>query len=845
MAEISSTQEKSKTPESSRVVSFLFAVEANEKYMQEQVNLGYVSEKRFDEFKNSVSEAKALYIQDLDAATLSFNRARELVMRETGIELVKEKSLAQLQLNFYEAIGVDRYTYKNNALNQFIKWVLDEMFIGNVELIEMLRNNPKALLQIFSIDTLRQVLVSLGKSFSDFAVGDAYMRGKSFMKVAFTMIGAAGVTKLLLWIIRKSGKTAKTTVSVVAATKAEQAEVAVSNSGGQKPSVKLKESAPILGVSSDLALWNRCFVVRNKILMIEAVEWSMPNPASFKEALMARIVQSWVEKIHFSPETPSKIKRALSEIISENYPMIEIARLTPGYDILNIVFEGIKKLNDIYGQAFVDIVLSATVREKFALRFEAFNATKWSNMHARWVRKMYKSQTFTSAPEHELMRAMFPNAAMRAEFVEEVLVSSRPKILQYIAENTKKWIIFTEEEINNAIRSKFDFAIGQVNIPHNAGPLQKMWAFYQAEKAPSGVIAKSGLIEATKYAPDFLQKAANRVFAAEEKLCTLFRGRKFAYEWVQYPVSYTFQGHSIVHPKLLEFVRKGKGAITENIRSTVWEYIDALNQFDFIAPMRNFGKDYARVKAIDRDFSNGIIRVDSLTKNYKWTLSKAAFMESAKWVGMKIFIDIRDMGIMNLLSFRRLAEKVKNGAATIEELIGAGSDVTEQFIWFVQSIERKYPGVKIHLGGDEVSLMIPSVTTAEEGAKVISAINESLRSFRLQGRVAHTFEVGDPAKIIAALDQSTPVHKALETSIEAVSAGRVKPTTVHVEMNGGITEPQALSVIQSLKWTNWLSGLINAGKELITRVKLPNGIGYTEVHGSVDHAGLWKFSFRP
>jgi len=53
---------------------------------------------------------------------------------------------------------------------------------------------------------------------------------------------------------------------------------------------------------------------------------------------------------------------------------------------------------------------------------------------------------------------------------------------------------------------------------------------------------------------------------------------------------------------------------------------------------------------------------------------------------------------MNLASFERLAESVRDGNFTSKDLIESGYDVTASFIKFVADIKKAYPNTSISLG---------------------------------------------------------------------------------------------------------------------------------------------------
>ena len=64
---------------------------------------------------------------------------------------------------------------------------------------------------------------------------------------------------------------------------------------------------------------------------------------------------------------------------------------------------------------------------------------------------------------------------------------------------------------------------------------------------------------------------------------------------------------------------------------------------------------------------------------------------------MKIFVDVKEMGFLNLESFRATAREIaRTGDASLA--LKTGMDVTKRFIGVVERIQKKYPNAQISLG---------------------------------------------------------------------------------------------------------------------------------------------------
>lgn len=202
-----SNPEKQKLPASKEAgISFVEMIEANRRYIQEQQRRGFVNADQSERFEKFAKEAMDEYQTNDKEATKHFNEGREKVLRDTGIELSKEKAVADLQLQLYKDHNIDRYTYKNNTFKQLHKGLIDGLVVGNYELVVMLKEHgSEVLANLFSWDTVKQMVGSIGESFSDVLVGDAYMKGKSAIAVILSTMGATAFLNLITRGALKAG----------------------------------------------------------------------------------------------------------------------------------------------------------------------------------------------------------------------------------------------------------------------------------------------------------------------------------------------------------------------------------------------------------------------------------------------------------------------------------------------------------------------------------------------------------------------------------------------------------------------------------------------------------------
>lgn len=84
------------------------------------------------------------------------------------------------------------------------------------------------------------------------------------------------------------------------------------------------------------------------------------SEAEVRRELTLILQKTGAETVRFDSRLGTTEKRLLGNILAKNHPLIEVLRLLPGNNVLNVSFAGIKKLNDTYGQAFVDALLASS-----------------------------------------------------------------------------------------------------------------------------------------------------------------------------------------------------------------------------------------------------------------------------------------------------------------------------------------------------------------------------------------------------------------------------------------------------------------------------------------------------
>lgn len=200
-----SEKQKLPTPKETGIL-FVQTIEENRKYLEEQHRKGFVNAHQLERFEKFAQESLEEHKTDTEGAMKQFNEGREKILRDTGIELSKEREISDMQLQLYKNQGINRYTYKNQIFGQFRKGLIDELIVGNYELVVMLKEHgSEVLANLFSMETIKHMVSSLGESFVDVLTGDAYMKGKSTIAAILSVMGATALLNLLTRGALKAG----------------------------------------------------------------------------------------------------------------------------------------------------------------------------------------------------------------------------------------------------------------------------------------------------------------------------------------------------------------------------------------------------------------------------------------------------------------------------------------------------------------------------------------------------------------------------------------------------------------------------------------------------------------
>lgn len=578
----------------------------------------------------------------------------------------------------------------------------------------------------------------------------------------------------------------------------------VADVGSRFSRILPEESAPRpdagKSVLSDAPRFSRVEGVREGgALSLKRVDVSDHQAAESEICRMLSL--SGMKHLRFSELKTLEERRFVAAIVSRNFPLLEVGRLIPGHSIANVSFSGVKKLNDRYGQAFTDHIVDAAKRllKRDFARSSGRDAANW-----RVIRDDYKNFTVSLPDWSDPVKTLFGNTAKVSHFVDQALLVCTKDV-----EVLSKARGIPERKIVSTIRRDFGISLGVSRVPEDGSDRSKLSAFREAELA-SKPLRSSGKIAASEFGPARTLELARTALAIEASIIKNWEGKRFVMGGVEYPAIVRFRSESWISPELLRTVRKNgsvEGAITPTeLQSQVREYLSALNSgFDFISPVRG-DSDFATAAALDAALRTGTVPKEAFLTTFKGADTKPSFYAKTEGrEGVRIFADVKDMGLLNFASFRRAAaEVVRKNDGNDPSVLMAGFDVTRAFADTVTEIRQRLPDCEIALGGDEILVFLPAASGVTQ-ERASSIVVEAISAHGLASRVAHASGKGG-RESFASLDRSTAVHKAAEGEFSKAIAhkGLPIPEPRAVVLHGGVpssfdpSDPEFLRAVSAI-----------------------------------------------
>lgn len=563
-----------------------------------------------------------------------------------------------------------------------------------------------------------------------------------------------------------------------------------------------------------------------------------------------------IDSLNISQLSSKELTR-LNHIITNNFPLVQIWRLIPGEKLVNINISWIKKINDIAWQEFCDEVLFK-FKEILKSHFEKGNISQ--NHKWRVVKNDYKNITFVTNWEKPL-ELIFWKVKNKEEILKKVLVEMQENILKnaknIISEQAKKWeiIITSQKHFDQLVAKKvndtkevvlknFDFWVWESIIPKNSDDIMKLDTIRKAEISSRVWLQKETLITLKEFNKTELIESISIALEWEKVIIEKFKWQKFIFEWIQYNIVQNNNGVLSLSTELLRYMRKYPEKIQpEELAIMTKNYINLINGvLDFISPLKwelkSNNSEFLRAKSINDQIKTWIIDTSSLIESFKWWVTKTAFFEIIqKQFWTKIFIDIKDMWIDNLVDFNlrakqilKLQEDFKIGKIDIKTLeekqtklfLEAGKSVSDKFIEIQKRITKKYPDATISFWWDEIYLFIPEnkLLWIEE---IQSNLTNIFHSSNQKARIVidAVKETTQSKENYSQLEKITKLNKIIEETIEK------QLTKKWIKLDGNIPENTYIKmndfVRQKIMSDNF--NIDDFFKNIITKVEKQNLIG--------------------
>ncbi|MDQ1344298.1 MAG: hypothetical protein QG650_1018 [Patescibacteria group bacterium] len=143
-------------------------------------------------------------------------------------------------------------------------------------------------------------------------------------------------------------------------------------------------------------------VVESATLRLKRVDFS--SHAAAESEICRMLANPAVRQLRFSDLKTLEERRFVASIVARNFPLLEVGRLIPGHSIANVSFSGIKKLNDRFGQEFVDHIIDAA---KAFLQADFERTSGHDTANWRVVRDDYRNFTVSLPRGADPVKSLF------------------------------------------------------------------------------------------------------------------------------------------------------------------------------------------------------------------------------------------------------------------------------------------------------------------------------------------------------------------------------------------------------------------------------------------------------
>ncbi|MBW7954619.1 hypothetical protein H3C61_02285 [Candidatus Gracilibacteria bacterium] len=500
------------------------------------------------------------------------------------------------------------------------------------------------------------------------------------------------------------------------------------------------------------------------------------------------------------------------KILVKNFPLIESLRLSSGDKILNIHLAGIKQINDNIGKEFCD---------KLILKFKEFIALKIillnSGKSTRIIKDDYKNIGFIgefnnidnlgiiNKNKSDIIERLISN--MIKDIYQEAikLVLNDLSLTNQNISNNEKDILIIKKYllISKIIHQNFNFGISINNIPNELNNFERINLLRKAEISSRNSL-KEKIVSIKEYNEDNLIHDIKENDIILNNILENYEHEKFLLNGNKYDVISNEFGEKSLSLELIRYIRKNSTLVLpKRLSSLVSLYISGLNSnLDFISPLikelSEDNLDFKIASRINRQIQKGTINIGYLTKNYKGGITKETFINKLdEMSGSFISIDIKDLGVYNILSFIKLSKEIINLEKELKDgkinkdkfdkkisllLLNAGNDLTLDLQKIQKEFKKQFKNGIIKFGGDEIEIFIPGENKIQKNIidKIENIINKS--NFRYRLVTSSIKGKDDINKLYKKLDNLNQINKIIERNLEiSKEYNNIKTTFLEID----------------------------------------------------------------
>lgn len=690
---------------------------------------------KFDDIHDEIDDIVDDYEDDLAKLQEKYQELKQDILKQTWLELEKEWKINDARNNIYDYFWINKITYRNDTIDRFKKWLIDGLFVNNAELIDQV------------IETNWMILIDWLKN----------------------LLTPEWIWELLKWLWN--------TILDLFSWDAYE---------------KWISACDLWLIWSWITLWYKWIKAWIKTATKNTLK--LKNKIVLEENILTTVHKTKKDKVDIQ-NLDSENKAIINEMITNNFPLVEITRITSNQNIVNFSIWWIKWLNDTFGQAFCDKLLFE-LKQGFRDRFENSRVNWWFDN--RVLKDDYKNITFLNNSK-EIAQDIFSDIKYKSQVIENLLTNLNKEIYSYAREfvyeelktknisysSKKEFDLLVSKkasEIKTYIRENLSFWVWKVEVKWDIDDIEKLNLIRKAETA-SKLDVENWILSIWEYSHDVIIWNIKNSQEILQKLKTEYLDKKFEFNWVKYDI---FKNWKLT-PEILRYVRKNPWEIKpQKLETLVKNYYSNLNaSLDFISPVKWDLENIAFKEAhrINNQIREWVVDKRYFCESFKWWLSKKFFFESVKQLDWKaIFVDIKDMWIDNIFDFQKRAEKILKIQNDIDIwiitpeiwikeieniMLEAWKDVTKKFSSIQENIARIYPEALISLGWDEIYIFLPKKF---DNPNIITDVKEIVNSTNQNARVIYreTKQWQNKVEVFDFLDKFSKINKSLEVNLEKV-----------------------------------------------------------------------------